>query len=104
MGKHVELEFVPRAECNLANTYNSAITDYMMCATDPDQDSCLGDSGGPLWDSENNVLVGIISWGYGCALPQYPGVYAQISSRVSLFHFLASSFLYFSFDHEIIPT
>ena len=43
-----------------------------------------GDSGGPLYDADNNVLVGVVSWGYGCALPQYPGVYAQVSARVSL--------------------
>ena len=41
-----------------------------------------GDSGGPLYDDDNNALVGIVSWGFGCADPQYPGVYAQVSSRV----------------------
>ena len=34
-----------------------------------------GDSGGPMtW---NNVHVGIVSWGRGCALKGYPGVYSQ---------------------------
>jgi hypothetical protein len=41
-----------------------------------------GDSGGPLYDEANNALVGIVSWGYGCAMPNYPGVYAQVSARV----------------------
>ena len=35
-----------------------------------------GDSGGPMTD-ENEVHVGIVSWGIGCALANYPGVYAQ---------------------------
>ena len=43
--RHVELAYVPRADCNSANAYNGAITDYMMCAADPNQNSCLGDSG-----------------------------------------------------------
>jgi secreted trypsin-like serine protease len=32
-----------------------------------------GDSGGPLFNAENQKLVGIVSWGYGCADPNYPG-------------------------------
>ena len=41
--RHVELAFVPRDTCN--NSYFGAITDVMMCAKDPGQDSCKGDSG-----------------------------------------------------------
>jgi len=76
---HAELSFVPRDECN-AN-YDGEISDKMMCAADPGQDACQGDSGGPLYDSDNDVVVGITSWGYGCADPDYPGVYSQISTR-----------------------
>jgi secreted trypsin-like serine protease len=32
-----------------------------------------GDSGGPLFNAANQKLVGIVSWGYGCADPNYPG-------------------------------
>jgi secreted trypsin-like serine protease len=29
-------------------------------------------SGGPLYDKVNSVLVGVVSWGYGCADRDYP--------------------------------
>ncbi|WP_158564272.1 trypsin-like serine protease [Jiangella anatolica] len=49
-------------------------------------DSCQGDSGGPLFrDDENGepVQVGIVSWGNGCARPDYPGIYTQVSAVAS---------------------
>ena len=36
-----------------------------------------GDSGGPLFLSGR--LVGVTSWGYGCADPKYSGVYAEVA-------------------------
>lgn len=78
---HVNVNYVRQADCNSA--YSGDIQDNMICAADTDQDSCQGDSGGPLYDSDNNALVGVVSWGIGCALPQYPGVYARVSKEVS---------------------
>lgn len=79
---HVEVKYVPQSTCmNNYNNLSLAITSDMMCAADPGQDSCQGDSGGPLMDRENNKLVGIVSWGVDCAHPDYPGVYAKISSQ-----------------------
>ena len=44
-------------------------------------DSCQGDSGGPIGidrGDENYTAVGIVSYGYGCGLIEYPGVYAEV--------------------------
>lgn len=76
----VVLPLTPRADCNDANSYNGAITDRMVCAgkTGGGVDTCQGDSGGPL--ARNNQLVGITSWGSGCARPNFFGAYARISN------------------------
>ena len=34
-----------------------------------------------LYDSDNNVIVGVSSLGKGCGLDKYPGVYARISTQ-----------------------
>lgn len=59
------------------------ITDNMLCAGSPGKDSCQGDSGGPgmVFDTElgDFRLVGVVSFGIGCARASFPGVYARVS-------------------------
>merc|ERR1712088_413078 len=81
--QEVDVTITTNAVCKNAYGSNS-ITDVMLCAADSGRDSCQGDSGGPLVVEENGrqALVGVVSWGYGCAMAGYPGVYARVTERM----------------------
>jgi trypsin len=89
----VDVNAISNSDCDASkgsingwsDSYNGQITNNMLCAADRGQDSCQGDSGGPLViqgnsaDGSDDVQVGVVSWGVGCASPDFPGVYARVS-------------------------
>jgi len=64
--------------------YGGISPSTMMCASRKGKDSCQGDSGGPLLIKgatvEEDVQVGIVSWGLGCGKGYFPGVYSRVDS------------------------
>ncbi|KAM3873278.1 trypsin-2 [Diretmus argenteus] len=72
----LDIPILSHADCN--NAYPGMITNTMFCAgyLEGGKDSCQGDSGGPVVC--NDVLQGVVSWGYGCAERDHPGVYAKV--------------------------
>ena len=63
---------------------SSFITSNMICASKLDKDSCQGDSGGPLVAKglgSYYFVMGVVSWGYKCAEPNAPGVYARVIAQ-----------------------
>ena len=81
------IPIVDSTTCNLPESYNGQITQTMLCAgkRTGGLDSCQGDSGGPLVTkvSGNATLVGVVSWGEGCARELKYGVYANVASIAS---------------------
>lgn len=84
--RKVRMPTVPVEEC--ARRYrkvNLVVTQEMMCAGEAGLDACDGDSGGAAICQRSNgekVVCGVVSFGYGCGLPGYPGVYTRVSSFV----------------------
>ncbi len=80
------VRLIDRAVCNAPEVYSGQVDRTMLCAgvMAGGRDSCQGDSGGPLLVRDRRgrfrLQVGIVSWGYDCALPGYPGVYTRLAA------------------------
>jgi secreted trypsin-like serine protease len=76
---------VSLARCNSSESYQGGILNTQVCAgfREGGIDSCVGDSGGPLYLIQNGeqVQVGITSFGNECGLPNFYGVYTNISAH-----------------------
>ena len=75
----VDVNVVAFDACNEA--YGDLIENDMICAAARGKDSCQSDSGGPLLRQDGS-LVGIVSFGGGCADSEFPGVYARVSGSM----------------------
>uniref|UniRef100_A0A1I8PGP6 Peptidase S1 domain-containing protein n=1 Tax=Stomoxys calcitrans TaxID=35570 RepID=A0A1I8PGP6_STOCA len=77
--QEVEVDIIDYKTCASSEySYGSLILETMVCAYAVEKDACQGDSGGPLVVGDE--LVGVVSWGHGCAEPGYPGVYADVAA------------------------
>lgn len=89
----VGVDGVSNSECNkVYNQINVQIDPKQLCAGGVQgQDSCSGDSGGPLMaldssDSSNPIYfsAGIVSFGpTKCGLSEWPGVYTRTSEYMN---------------------
>jgi len=93
--REVNVKVVSNNACK--SSYGSSITSRMLCAEaaggNGGKDACQGDSGGPLVSKaagsngvtagQNYELIGVVSWGAGCADKDFPGVYARVTNQLS---------------------
>jgi secreted trypsin-like serine protease len=79
-----EVPTVSNTVCNQPESYKGDILASMFCAglRDGGIDSCQGDSGGPASATLQGraTLVGVVSWGEGCARRLKYGVYSRVST------------------------
>ncbi|XP_004764374.1 transmembrane protease serine 11D [Mustela putorius furo] len=83
--RQARVRIISNDVCNAPVSYNGAVSPGMLCAGLPQGgvDACRGDSGGPLVQEDSRrhwFLVGIVSWGDRCGLPDKPGVYTRVTA------------------------
>jgi len=82
VSRSVDVPIVSMEVCNAPISYNDAIYQNQLCAgyAAGGRDSCVGDSGGPLVVAFEGEFqqVGVVSFGYGCAEPNFYGIYTDI--------------------------
>ncbi|XP_017791571.1 PREDICTED: trypsin 3A1-like [Habropoda laboriosa] len=83
--RKVNLPILSQEECDQAGYQKNRITENMFCAgyLEGELDACSGDSGGPLHVKGtfgHLEVIGIISWGRGCARPKFPGIYTKLTN------------------------
>jgi len=85
--RQANVPVVPQQECK--NKYAKSglvIDDTKICAGRGVRDACQGDSGGPLLSRKLQggrwAVVGVTSWGKGCAKENFPGVYTRVDKYV----------------------
>ncbi|XP_037093100.1 transmembrane protease serine 11B-like [Pollicipes pollicipes] len=80
--QRVELPVLTSEACEASQP--TVITDSMLCTSysGGGRDACQGDSGGPLMvdtGKSKTTLIGIVSFGKGCGVPEHPAVYTRVS-------------------------
>ena len=78
----VKVPIIPNSVCNSHSDYKRfglKLSDGQLCAGNltGGMDACQGDSGGPL--ACDAVLIGVVSFGYRCGEPKFPGIYSRVA-------------------------
>lgn len=73
----VNLPLISSSRCD--SLYSGQISEAMFClgVSEGGRDACDGDSGSAVMCK--GELHGVVAWGYGCANPNFPGVYTKLA-------------------------
>ncbi|XP_031331648.1 chymotrypsin-1-like [Photinus pyralis] len=77
--QHIRLKTISLEECKRKLPLNALpVGQEQICTlTKTGEGACGGDSGGPLVDNASGGQIGVISWGYSCALG-WPDIYTNV--------------------------
>lgn len=80
--KHVRVPYVSIDQCRDRYPLNRLIDNQICAGGNRGEDSCSGDSGGPLmYELEDNtyIAIGVVSYGYReCGTVNVPAVYTYV--------------------------
>ena len=95
---------LPIVSTNACQSLYGSIIDgpSMVCAGGARQDACFGDSGGPLFVTRGDQFIhaGVVSFGFGCARPGLPAVYARTSTQFNWINSVVGSLQAFDGDDQ----
>ena len=96
----VRVPVISNDDCN--DAYDGDITEAMICAGHlgiGGKDACTGDSGGPLVCNHGGkaVITGVVSFGSGCAKPDFPGVYSRVAYVLD---WIKENLVWYNFEAE----
>ena len=86
--QQLEVPIIPLANCSAVPVYKTVELDetHICAGGEPDKDSCLGDSGGPLMIPRPHpglkqfFIIGVVSFGTPfCGKVSAPGVYSRVT-------------------------
>lgn len=86
--QQIQLKFASHKDCRENATNAAAINEKVVCAgnSSGERDACKGDSGSPLVvrrsTDDSWAVVGLSSWGQGCATRGKFGVYTQLKTHM----------------------
>ncbi|XP_051966506.1 transmembrane protease serine 4-like [Xyrauchen texanus] len=95
MSPNLQKAQIPLIDRDQCMAFGNSVTPRMICAgfLTGQVDSCQGDSGGPLvYSSSRWMLVGVVSWGLGCARQGHPGVYTNVDQMLDWIHSVTQEF------------
>lgn len=80
----VDLPILYEEECRVYYRPVQWVFVSAMCTlSEEHKDTCQGDSGGPALCKENNLQLGIVSFGKECGDPTSPAVYTRVDGYIS---------------------